>query len=92
VSDFPNKTDSRVTALTEVKAGLVAYDPSTGEYFVTAAGDQRDVVRGARRRTFSELRSDGMIEPSSLSVPGPVKLTQQGDALAADWLPSQEVD
>jgi hypothetical protein len=92
VSDFPNKTDSRVTALTEVKAGLVAYDPGTGEYFVAAGEGQRDVVRGARRRTFSEMRADGMIEPTSLSVPGPVKLTSEGEALATDWLPEREVD
>jgi hypothetical protein len=85
VSDTPNKTDSRVTALREVKAGQVGYDPSTGEYFVTEEGDQAEVVRGARRRTFSELRSDGVIEPVSLSARGPVKLSREGASLAEDW-------
>jgi hypothetical protein len=84
VSDAPNKTDSRVTALGEVKAGLVDYDPSTGEYFVTEGG-RTEVVRGARRRTFSELRSDGAIEPTSLSERSSVKLSRSGADLAEDW-------
>ena len=90
--DAPNKTESRVTALAEVKAGLVDYDPSTGEYFVADESHQPEVVRGARRRTFSELRSGGVIEPVSLSARGPVKLSRSGAELAGDWGLTPEVD
>lgn len=83
--DTLNKTDSRVTALTEVKAGLVDYDPSTGEYFVADESHQPEVVRGARRRTFSELRSGGAIEPTSLSERAPVQLSRGGSDLAEEW-------
>lgn len=85
MSEAPNKTESRVTALTEVKAGLVDYDPSTGEYFVADESHGKEIVRGARRRTLSELRTDGVIEPESLSAPGAVKLTREGIELADIW-------
>jgi hypothetical protein len=85
VSEAPNKTDSRVTALTEVKAGLVEYDPSIGEYFVNEGSDNKQIVRGARRRTFSELRTAGAIQLSSVSSYGLVKLTREGTDLADDW-------
>lgn len=85
MSEAPNKTDSRVAALREVKAGAVEYDPRIGEYFVAEGGDDKEIVRGARRRTFAELRTAGAIELSSVASPGPVTLTSVGADLAADW-------
>lgn len=85
MSEPLNKTESRVTALDEVKAGLVDYNPVTGEYFVGTEQHRRDIVRGARRRTFAELRSAGLIEPQSRSQVSAVTLTTEGADLSGDW-------
>lgn len=85
MSETPNKTDSRVAALAEVKSGQVEYDPSIGEYLVTEGDEVKQIVRGARRRTFSELRTAGVIEPSSISASGLIRLTGEGVKLAKDW-------
>jgi hypothetical protein len=85
VSEAPNKTDSRVTALARVKAGLVDYDPSIGEFLVADESGDKEIVRGAQRRTFSELRAAGVIESSSVSTSGLVKLTGSGESLAGEW-------
>jgi hypothetical protein len=84
VSEPLNKTDSRVTALSEVKAAVVSYDPSVGEYYVTVDSGN-EIVRGARRRTFAELRAAGLIEPTSRSQVSTVELTTAGADLGQDW-------
>lgn len=85
MSDTLNKTDSRVTALAEVKAARVIYDPRVGEYSVTVDDGSREAARGARRRTYSELRSAGLVESTSLSTPSPVRLTRLGGDVAKEW-------
>lgn len=71
-----NKTESRLTALREVQAGKISYDPRSGTYFDAAALP----VSGARRRTFAELRAAGVIDGDA-----PVVTTPAGDKLIEDW-------
>lgn len=85
MSDNLNKTDSRVTALAEVKAGRVTYNPSVGEYAVKDDDGSVETARGARRRTYSELRTAGLVESTSLSMPSEVKLSNLGRDVAEEW-------
>ena len=83
--DILNKTDSRVTALTEVKAGRVTYNPRLSEYLVEDEGGGRESARGARRRTYAELRTAGIVESTSLTDPSLVRLTNLGETIADEW-------
>jgi hypothetical protein len=85
VSDNLNKTDSRATALAEVKAKRVVYDPRIGEYAVKGEEDTEETARGARRRTYSELRTAGLVTTGSLSQPSLVSLTPLGNDVAEEW-------
>lgn len=70
-----NKTDSRLTALREVDSGTIDYDPQSGTYT-----DAEGSVSGARRRTFAELRTAGVIKGGT-----PVALTDEGRTLIETW-------
>ena len=81
-----NKTDSRVSALAEVKSGRVAYDPSLGEYEVTGTdGGDTETARGALRRTYSELRSAGLVHPADPEAKSTMTLTDRGAVAAREW-------
>ena len=74
-----NKTESRVEALAEVKAGRISYDPAVGEFF--ADGER---VSGAKRRTLAELRQAGMITLVG-DVRSTVEVTAAGDEIGHEW-------
>jgi hypothetical protein len=80
-----NKTESRVSALTEVKAGLVSYDPTVGEYTVTDGDHETEQAGGARRRTYAELRTQALIAPRDPQAVSIVDLTEEGQELASTW-------
>lgn len=75
-----NKTESRVEALTEVKAERISYDPATGDYFTDG-----ERVSGAKRRTLAELRADGAIVTEKPHAESLVYLTNEGNSLALEW-------
>lgn len=85
MSDTLNKTDSRVTALTEVMAKRVMYNPRLSEYLVEDEDGSRESARGARRRTYAELRTAGIVESTSLTEPSLVRLTNLGETIADEW-------
>lgn len=70
-----NKTDSRLKALIDVRDGKIKYDALTGTY-----SGPEGAVSGARRRTFAELKSAGVIEGGA-----PVTLTESGCVLITNW-------
>lgn len=70
-----NKTDSRLTALQEVEAGKIDYVPLKGTF-----REGPEEVSGARRRTFAELRTAGVIEGGE-----PMVLTESGQKLIKEW-------
>lgn len=85
MSDTLNKTDSRATALIEVKAQRVTYNPRLSEYLVEGEDGAQESARGARRRTYAELRTAGIVESTSLTEPSLVRLTNLGENIADEW-------
>lgn len=81
-----NQTPSRQTALEQIKAGKITYDPRTGGF----AQDGR-AITGARRRTFAELRAQDLtdIARDDQGIPregdGVLRLTVKGGDLLAGW-------
>lgn len=80
-----NKTDSRVSALAEIKAQRVTYDPRIGEYAVKDDSGEEEAARGARRRTYSELRAAGLVTTASVLSKAVVELTNLGVETADEW-------
>lgn len=82
---LPNRTDSRVSALSEVKDQLVSYDASVSEWLVKDAEGNEERAHGALRRTYSEMRKAGLMAPSSVTGKSVVHLSAAGEELAKEW-------
>lgn len=74
------QTSSRAAALEQVMRGVVRYDVRTGVFMVEGAP-----LTGARRRTYSYLRTNDVVEPEAAEAESAIKLTSAGVALAEEW-------
>lgn len=75
-----NQTGTRREVLGEVLGGRVSYASGTGVFTVDG-----EAVTGARRRTYAELRSSGLLGGGGEGSPTPLKLTPTGEAVAREW-------
>lgn len=75
-----NPTVGRKTVLSEVIAGRVSYVRGTGNFSVDGA-----VITGPSRRTYAEMRTNGLVDGGGEAEPQPLELTAEGKTLARDW-------
>lgn len=75
-----NPTESRRTVLSEVIAERVSYVSGSGTFYVDGTA-----VTGPRRRTYAEMRTNGLVKGGGEAEPLLLELTRTGEALARAW-------
>lgn len=75
-----NPTDARKAVMNEVIAGRVDYVSGAGIFSVDGGS-----ITGPRRRTYAEMRTNGLVEGGGEAEPKPLKLTRKGEELAREW-------